>query len=174
VATKKRKERLRPEPDREPRTQYAALPWRTGPEGETEVLLITSRETRRWVVPKGWPIKGLKPGPSAAREAYEEAGVRGSVTSKAVGKYAYEKLLANGRSQHVRVFVYALQVLEELDEWPEQGQREKAWVSPAEAAERVREPKLSQLLKRFDWTHVEGLAPRKPKGKAKDKAAGRA
>ena len=67
--------RIRAEPDREPRTQYAALPWRKRADGNVEVLLITSRESRRWVIPKGWPIKTLKPGPSAAQEAFEEAGV---------------------------------------------------------------------------------------------------
>eukprot|EP01041_Mallomonas_annulata_P039872 gene39872-biopygen31591 len=69
--------RIRSEPDREPRTQYAALPWRRRADGGVDVLLITSRDTRRWVIPKGWPIKMLKPGPSAAQEAFEEAGVLG-------------------------------------------------------------------------------------------------
>ena len=59
------------EPDREPRTQFAALPWRRNAEGEVEVLMITSRDTRRWVIPKGWPIKGIKSPKSAAQEAFE-------------------------------------------------------------------------------------------------------
>ena len=76
------------EPDREPRTQFAALPWRRDAGGEVEVLLITSRETRRWVIPKGWPIKGMKSAKSAAREAFEEAGVLGKVAKTPIGQPA--------------------------------------------------------------------------------------
>jgi len=137
------------EPDREPRAQYAALPWRRGKGGELEVLLITSRETRRWVIPKGWPVKGLKSRPSAALEAFEEAGVSGEAARKPVGAYHYDKRLRSGRIQHVRVSVYALKVAHEADDWPEKAEREKAWVSPAEAAERVHEPELKALLAKF-------------------------
>lgn len=141
--------RLRPEPDREPRTQYGALPWRRTAEGQLQVLLITSRETRRWVIPKGNPIKNLKPGPSAAQEAFEEAGVRGAVRGKALGLYHYEKRLRSGRTQHVRVFVHALEVQEELEAWPEKAQRDREWVTPDEAAERVEERELKKLLSGF-------------------------
>lgn len=140
--------RVRPEPDREPKTQYAALPWRRAKAG-VEVLLITSRETRRWVIPKGWPIKKKRPGPSAAQEAFEEAGVRGDVSRKAIGAYHYDKRLRSGRSQHVRVFVHALEVKDELEAWPEQGQRERKWTSPGEAAELVEERQLKRLLAGF-------------------------
>lgn len=138
-----------PEPDREPRAQYAALPWRRAASGDVEVLVITSRETRRWVIPKGWPIKGLKSAPSAAREAFEEAGVLGETSKKPLGVYHYEKRLRTGRVQAVRVSVYALKVATEADDWPEKGQRDKAWVAPAEAAERVDEPELKALLGKF-------------------------
>ncbi len=137
------------EPDREPRAQYAALPWRRAEGGGVEVLLITSRETRRWVIPKGWPIKGLKSRPSAALEAFEEAGVSGRVGRKRLGDYHYDKRLQSGRVQHVRVSVYALKVAHEADDWPEKAEREKAWVSPAEAADRVDEPELKALLAGF-------------------------
>ena len=143
-----KEERTRPEPDREPKTQYAALPWRAAGDG-FEVLLITSRETKRWVIPKGWPIKKLRPGASAAQEAFEEAGVRGAVSRKAVGVYHYDKRLRSGRSQHVRVFVHALEVREELDAWPEKGQRERRWTSAAEAVELVEERQLKRLLASF-------------------------
>jgi hypothetical protein len=73
------------------RTQYGALPYRFTKGGSLEVLLVTSRQSKRWIIPKGWPIKGLKPAPSAAREAYEEAGVQGLVGKKAIGTYVYEK-----------------------------------------------------------------------------------
>src|SRR5437588_9395179 len=103
------------EPDREPREQFAALPWRRTAAGEVEVLLITSRETRRWVIPKGWPIKGKKAWKSAAQEAFEEAGLRDKIGKRPCGAYAYDKRLKNGRQQHVRVAVFPLEVESEAE-----------------------------------------------------------
>jgi len=137
------------EPDREPRSQFAALPWRRTPEGDVEVLLITSRETHRWVIPKGWPIKGMKAWKSAAREAFEEAGVQGKIVKRPSGAYAYDKRLKNGRLQHVRVAVFSLAVETEAAAFPEFGQREKVWLPRAEAARRVDEPELMVLLATF-------------------------
>ena len=137
------------EPDREPRAQFAALPWRRDAAGQVEVLLITSRETRRWVIPKGWPIKGMSSPKSAAQEAFEEAGVQGKVAKRPVGSYAYDKRLKNGRLQHVRVAVFGLQVEREAEVYLEVGQREKLWLSPAEAARQVDEPELMVLLATF-------------------------
>src|ERR1700758_3677314 len=104
-------------------TQCAALPFKIAPDG-IRVLLLTSRETGRWVIPKGWPIKGLKPREVAAREAYEEAGLVGSITSKRpVGIYHYEKQFTEGGLLcEVRVFLF--RVDQQLDDWPEKGQRE--------------------------------------------------
>jgi 8-oxo-dGTP pyrophosphatase MutT (NUDIX family) len=138
------------EPDREPRTQFAALPWRQGADGDVEVLLITSRETRRWVIPKGWPVKGVKSAKCAAREAFEEAGVQGKVSKRPVGSYAYDKRLKSGRLQHVRVAVFGLQVDGEAEAYPELGQRENRWVPLAEAAHLVDEPELMALLATFE------------------------
>ena len=137
------------EPDREPRVQFGALPWRRDADGEVEVLLITSRETRRWVIPKGWPIKGKGSAKSAAREAFEEAGVTGKVGKSPVGAYAYDKRLKNGRLQHVRVAIFALQVEMEVDLYPEAGQREKRWLPVSEAAALVAEPELTAVLATF-------------------------
>lgn len=137
------------EPDREPRAQFAALPWRYDTAGQVEVLVITSRETRRWVIPKGWPIKGMKSSKSAAREAFEEAGAVGKITKRPVGVYAYDKRLKSGRLQHVRVAVFGLQVESEADVYPERGQREKAWLPLTEAARLVDEPELMVLLATF-------------------------
>lgn len=142
-------DRLRPESDREPRTQYAALPWRKSADGGVEVLLITSRDTRRWVIPKGWPIKTMKPGLSAAQEAFEEAGVLGTTARKPLGVYHYDKRLQSGRLQHVRVLVYGLEVREERPAWPELGQRSKRWTTPVDAASLVDEPGLKALLVKF-------------------------
>ncbi len=137
------------EPDREPRAQFAALPWRESTAGGVEVLLITSRETHRWIIPKGWPIKGKSSCKSAAREAFEEAGVQGKITKKPLGGYAYDKRLKNGRLQHVRVAVFALQVETEADAYLERGQRKKLWLNPTEAARKVDEPELMVLLATF-------------------------
>jgi 8-oxo-dGTP pyrophosphatase MutT (NUDIX family) len=137
------------EPDREPRAQSAALPWRRNLEGEVEVLLITSRETRRWVIPKGWPIKGKGSAKSAAQEAFEEAGVVGKTCKGPIGSYGYDKRLKNGRLQHVRVAVFSLKVEVEHETYPELGQREKRWLPVAEAARQVDEPELMLLLATF-------------------------
>jgi 8-oxo-dGTP pyrophosphatase MutT (NUDIX family) len=137
------------EPDREPRGQSAALPWRRSPTGEVEVMLITSRDTRRWVIPKGWPIKGLNSRGTAAQEAFEEAGLIGQIAKKPIGTFHYDKRLRSGRVQHVRVTVFPLQVTEERAVWPELGQREKLWVAPAQAGAMVDEPELQTLIVAF-------------------------
>ena len=78
-------------------TQYAAIPWRIGTAGKREVMLLTSRETRRWVIPKGWPMKGKKPAQAAAQEAYEEAGLVGEIAGKRpIGTYHYSKRTDQG------------------------------------------------------------------------------
>ena len=79
--------------DRAIRVQYGVLPYQFTDTNSLEVLLVTTRQTRRWIIPKGWPIKGLKPPRSAAREAYEEAGIRGTVGAKSIGVFSYEKSL---------------------------------------------------------------------------------
>ncbi len=75
------------------RVQYAALPYRITKPGVLEFMLITSRGTGRWIIPKGWPMKGRKPPKAAAREAFEEAGLRGEIGGKAVGSFTYEKFI---------------------------------------------------------------------------------
>lgn len=139
----------RPAAPLQPRRQYAALPWRRAKGGQIEVLLITSRETRRWVIPKGWPIKGLDPPASAAQEALEEAGITGAVWAEPVGGYGYDKRLKDGRLQPVAVDVFPLAVEQELADWPEKGQREKRWFPSAEAAALVVEPQLAELIREF-------------------------
>jgi 8-oxo-dGTP pyrophosphatase MutT (NUDIX family) len=128
-------------------TQFAALPFRVGATGRPEIMLLTSRETGRWVIPKGWPIKGLKPHQVAAQEAYEEAGLVGSIANKRpVGIYHYEKqFAAGGLLCEVRVFLF--RVDQQLDEWPEKGQRESRWLDPAKAAALVDEGGLAELVR---------------------------
>jgi 8-oxo-dGTP pyrophosphatase MutT (NUDIX family) len=129
------------------RTQFAALPFRIGTTGRFEIMLLTSRETGRWVIPKGWPIKGLKPREVAAREACEEAGLVGSITSKRpIGIYHYEKQFAEGGLLcEVRVFLF--RVDQQLDDWPEKGQRETRWLDLAEAAALVNEGGLAEIIR---------------------------
>jgi 8-oxo-dGTP pyrophosphatase MutT (NUDIX family) len=127
--------------------QFAALAYRIDEAGSPQIMLVTSRETRRWVIPKGWSIKGLKPPQVAAREAYEEAGLVGRIISKKpVGSFHYEKLLPETR-QPCRVWVFLLQVDHQLDDWPEKGQRETGWFDPMEAASLVDESDLGEIMR---------------------------
>ena len=132
-----------------PASQFAALPWRRMPDGAVKVLLITSRETRRWIIPKGWPMIDRTPGEAAAQEAYEEAGVVGEAASRPIGAYGYGKRLRDGTVQDVEVQVFPLEVLVERLAFPEQGQRDKRWIAAAEAADLVDEPELQAIIRRF-------------------------
>lgn len=131
------------------RTQYGALCWRRIGD-RLQVLLITSRETGRWVIPKGWPIAGLSPEASATREAYEEAGVEGQASASCVGFYTYDKGL--GKPQGPRptvpciVAVYPLKVTALQDRYPECRERRRKWFTPRKAARKVAEPELQALL----------------------------
>ena len=129
--------------------QFAALPWRRTADGQIQVLLITSRETRRWVIPKGWPMPDRTPAQAAAQEAYEEAGVVGAAADKPIGVFVYDKRLRDGAVQSLAVSVFPLEVFVEQLGFPEHGQRERLWTSPAEAAERVDEPELKALIRGF-------------------------
>ncbi|MCA3554842.1 NUDIX hydrolase [Aestuariivirga sp.] len=128
--------------------QYGALPWRYSG-GRREVLLISSRDTGRWVIPKGWPIKGLSPAETVAREAYEEAGLGGQVSEKPIGQFEYGKRLENGKVQPTRVEVFALEQMIQHPDWPEQGQRKLRWFSVPDAAEAVEEPELKVIIRKL-------------------------
>jgi len=131
----------------EPRRQYAALPWRR--HDGLEILLASSRETSRWIIPKGWPIKGHAPYMTAAVEARQEAGLLGKVEKKTLGFYHYQKRLRNGATLSCRVDVFPLRVERQRKTWPEMHQRVTKWFSPDEAAELVDEPELAELIKDF-------------------------
>ena len=130
-----------------PLQQIAALCWRKR-KGAVEVLLVTSRETRRWVIPKGWPMEGLAEFNAARREAFEEAGVEGRMRREPIGQYFYEK---RGKKETlpVNVTVYALEVVKKLKSWPEAKERERSWFSPHDAMLRVAEPGLKDILSTF-------------------------
>src|ERR1700745_921113 len=100
-------------------------------------MLVTSRDTRRWIIPKGWPIGGKAPHASAAREALEEAGVVGKVGRDSIGTFTYEKRLANGAVVICEVQVFLLEVKRQRTDWPEKEEREVRWFSLSEAAKAV-------------------------------------
>lgn len=158
-----------PTPDEapeDPASQLAALPWRRR-KGVVEVMLVTSRETRRWVAPKGWPMKNKAAHEAAAQEAFEEAGVRGRTAETAVGVYHYDKTLKSGALRHCAVDIFPLKVDKTLDKWPEQGQRERRWFAAEEAAGLVAEPELAEIIKAFGAANLK--PPPKPRTKPQAK-----
>ena len=135
---------------RPPRQQFAAICHRTKKTtGDLEVLLITSRDTGRWVIPKGWHMPGKQPHAIAEREAFEEAGIKGKATPEPIGFYTYMKKMRGGHKVATRVQVHALDGKGAAKEFPEKGVRRLEWVSCDEAAARVEEPELKSLLADF-------------------------
>lgn len=128
--------------------QYAALPFRIE-DGHPMVLLVTSRETKRWILPKGQPEPKLAPHQVAETEAYEEAGLIGTVFKSPFAEYDSFKRLKNGKEVPCLMRVYLLEVTHELNAWPEKDQRERRWMTPGEAALRVTEPGLVRVLLDF-------------------------
>lgn len=130
------------------RLQVAALPWRTR-KGAVEVLLVTSRDTGRWVLPKGWPENGEELSEAAAREAVEEAGIRGRIAEEPAGRFFYDKIRASGDNLKCEVLVFPLLVTEKVSKWREKGQRKQKWAGGVAAAAMVAEPDLGALIARF-------------------------
>jgi 8-oxo-dGTP pyrophosphatase MutT (NUDIX family) len=126
--------------------QYAALPYRRRGDG-VEIMLITSRDTGRWVIPEGWPMPGLAPCHSAAREAREEGGLVGKVGEQPIGRYHYQKRLADGSWVPCAVEVFALEVERQMRTWLERHQRRTQWFALQEAADAVQEPELRALIR---------------------------
>ncbi|MGN6538113.1 MAG: NUDIX hydrolase [Mesorhizobium sp.] len=140
--------------------QVAAIPFRLGSGGELEVLLVTSRETRRFIVPKGWPMKGKSGRKVAAIEAEQEAGVVGTVLKQPAGTYSYWKRLER-QFVRVDVTVYLLAVSEELTAWREKKSRRRAWLTTGDAAMLIDEPELATLLKELELP-TEEVEPAEP------------
>lgn len=128
--------------------QFGALCWRSAESG-LEILLITSRDTGRWVIPKGWPVPGLAPEATAAQEAWEEAGVEGMIEPVCVGRYGYQKCLTATAQVPCAVAVYGLRVQREATTFPEVKERTRQWVSQPLAATMVNEPDLAALIAGF-------------------------
>ncbi|MGH1331489.1 MAG: NUDIX hydrolase [Paracoccaceae bacterium] len=136
------------------RTQFGALCYRIRKD-KVQVLLVTSRGTGRWIIPKGWPMDGATPAKAAKVEAWEEAGVQGRVYPVCVGLYSYFKEIGPDRMPCI-VAVFPVAVKRLCDEFPEAGTRKRKWVTPKKAAKMVDQPELGQLIAQFD---PRGLRP---------------
>ncbi|PHJ94329.1 NUDIX hydrolase [Nostoc linckia] len=128
--------------------QVAALPLRRREDGLLETCLVTTRETRRWVLPKGWPVPGLDLAGSAGLEAREEAGLIGRVRRKPLDSYRYWKRGKNGW-QLIEVVVHTMKVQRRLKRWSEQNQRQRRWLPLAEAAELIKEHELQLIMRQL-------------------------
>ncbi len=133
--------------------QSGVIPYRLEPDG-LRVLLVTSRETGRWVIPKGNIGKGRDARQAAEHEAREEAGVRGEAENVPLGFYTYRKVLPDGTSRPTVVEVFAMRVRKAANTWPEQAQRRREWTTPLEASRRVQEAGLAVLLLRLSERHL--------------------
>jgi 8-oxo-dGTP pyrophosphatase MutT (NUDIX family) len=126
--------------------QVGTLPYRRSADGQAEFLLVTSRETGRFIIPKGWPMKGKSDVEAAAEEAWEEAGVVGEPDADILGRFTYWKRLKSSFVP-VNVDVYLLEVATAFAEWKEQNTRQRAWLTADQAARLVDEPELVSLIK---------------------------
>jgi 8-oxo-dGTP pyrophosphatase MutT (NUDIX family) len=129
-----------------PQLQYAALPFRRRADAAIEILLITSRDTGRWIIPKGWPVPGFSARESAAREAREEGGLVGRIGARPIGRYHYDKRQPDASTVHCAVEVFTLEVERQMRSWPERGERRTRWFTVAEAANAVDEPELRAII----------------------------
>ncbi|MEZ5876754.1 MAG: NUDIX hydrolase [Tepidamorphaceae bacterium] len=129
------------------KSQIAALPVIKGPDGRLRVMIVTSRDTGRWIIPKGWTMKGKSDWEAAAQEAFEEAGVEGDISRKSIGSFNYDKQLDGDDFISCKVDVYRLDVTRWVSNWPEGDERERLWCFPDEAAERLQEPELKDIVR---------------------------
>lgn len=131
--------------------QVAALPYRRRSDGTLEVLLVTSRGTGSWILPKGWPMAGKTLAEAAAQEAYEEAGVRGRARQEEIGRFAHAKSQLLAEPLHCEVAVFPMAVERELAVWPERRQRTRAWFAVEEAAAAVKSSVLASIIRSVGW-----------------------
>jgi len=138
-------------------TQFGALCYRVRND-KVQILLITSRRSGRWLIPKGWPMHNHTPVDAATREAFEEAGVEGKTTPTCLGIYSYLKETEDGNRQTCVVALFPLKVKRMLRDYPEAGQRKRKWLSPKKAAALVDEPELAQIILSFDPARLPARA----------------
>ena len=146
---KQRPVRLRDSGKRDVRTQFGALCWRRRGD-DIQVLLITSRRRKRWIIPKGWPVDRATPAETAVTEAWEEAGVEGKAKPICLGIFSYDKELIPGRRMPCVVAVFPVRVKKLRSKFPEKSERRRKWVSLKKAANLVEDPELSALIAGFD------------------------
>lgn len=120
--------------------QSAVIPYRLR-DGEIEILLITTRKTKRWIIPKGIVEPNMTPHASAAQEALEEAGIIGEVFSEVVGSYTYQKF---GGTCRVKIFLLRVDMLQPC--WLEDRDRDRQWFSLSQAIEQIQEVEIRQIL----------------------------
>ncbi|MGH1368652.1 MAG: NUDIX hydrolase [Maritimibacter sp.] len=147
IQAKQKPMRLKNAGKRDVRTQFGALPWRER-DGKVQVLLITSRGTGRWILPKGWPMDGATPSKAAATEAWEEAGVIGKPSNVVLGFYSYRKRHEDDNLPIV-VAVFPIKVRKVAKDFPEAGQRKRKWVSLKRAEKLLMEPELRAIVRHF-------------------------
>lgn len=146
---KQRPLRLREQGKRAVRTQFGALCWRMRGD-KLEYLLVTSRQRKRWIIPKGWPVDGATPAEAAETEAWEEAGVEGKTAPVCLGIYSYIKYLDGEEPLPCVVAVFPVQVKRLASDYPERADRRRKWFSRKKAAKLVGEPELATMIRRFD------------------------
>lgn len=133
----------------EVRTQFAGLCYRIN-QGKLEILLITSRRSGRWIVPKGWPMDSKTPFETAMQEAWEEAGVLGKAKPRCLGIFSYNKFVEGEDDLPCLAMLYPIKVKSLVADYPEKGQRRRKWFSAKKAAQRVVEPELARMIRDFD------------------------
>lgn len=136
------------------RTQFGAICWRRR-DDEVQILLVTSRRRKRWIIPKGWPQDQTTPAKAARTEAWEEAGVEGKVKPVCLGIYSYNKEVIAGSLIPCVVAVFPIQVRKLHARYPEWKERRRKWFSVEKAAAKVDEPELAMLLSSFDPSRLK-------------------
>lgn len=148
-ATRQAPLRLQDAAKRDVRTQFAALCWRMHKD-KPQVLLITSRGTQRWILPKGWPMPDRTPAETALQEAWEEAGVEGRVQEVCLGLYSYDKEVSRSGNLPCLAMVFPVEVRSLAANFPEKNQRKRRWFGRKKAAAAVDDPELAQIIRHFD------------------------
>lgn len=144
-----RRLRLKDQGKRAVRTQFGTLCWRIRAD-KLEFLLVTSRQRKRWIVPKGWPQDGATPTEAATTEALEEAGAKGAVAPVCLGIYSYNKYLDEDEVLPCVVAVFPMRVRKTIPDYPEKSERRRKWFSRKKAAKVVNEPELANMILHFD------------------------
>ena len=138
--------------------QSGVLPWRLKGRKKAEVMLVTGRRSRRWMIPKGWPMPGKSLAESAAQEAFEEAGIEGKVAREPLGTFRHIKQHLLFGDMEVDILVHALAVKREFSDWPEKGERDRKWFAFDIAATRVDSSELGLLILEFGKSLKKTLA----------------